>query len=277
MWIYTTFCKFITSFKNLSVCNLDTRSIRDQICLGISVLRICYNDLTFFLCVVDDSNTRNFCDNSKTFRFSCLKKLLNSRKTLSDISTGYTTTMECTHSQLCTRLTDRLRSNNTNSLTNLNSFTSCHVCTITFCADTNLTLTGQNCTDLDFFDRSTSFAYTFTHDTCSTSWGDHMVCLNKNFTIFICDSLTCKTTCDTFLKVFDFFFSIHEAFDIHTRDFRSVFAAVCLTNDQFLRYINHSSGQVSRVGCTKCCIGHTFTSTMCRHEVFQYFKTFTEV
>ena len=106
VWVYTTFCKFITSFKNLTICNLDTRSIRDQICLGISVLRICYNDLTFFLCVVDNSNTRNFCDNSKTFRFSCLKKLLNSRKTLSDISTGYTTTMECTHGQLCTWLTN---------------------------------------------------------------------------------------------------------------------------------------------------------------------------
>ena len=185
--------------------------------------------------------------------------------------------MECTHSQLCTRLPDRLSCDNTNSLTNLNCFTSCHVCTVTFSADTNFALTGQDCTDLNFFDRTTVCTYAFTHDTCSTSWCDHMVCFNKNFTVFVCDCLTGETSCDTFLKIFNLFFTIHEASDIHTRDFRSVFAAVCFTNDKFLRNVNHSSGKITRVGCTKRCIGHTFTSTMCRHEVFQYFKTFTEV
>ena len=124
------------------------------------VVRICNDNLTFLLSIVDYCNTRDFCDDSKTLRLSCLEKLLNSRKTLCDISTGYTTTMECTHGKLCTRLTDRLSCDNTNSLTNLNCFTGCHVCTITFCADTNLAFTGQDCTDLNFFDRSTICIYT---------------------------------------------------------------------------------------------------------------------
>ena len=277
VWVYTTFCQLITSFKYLSVCDLDTGSIRDQVSLGVAVFRIGNNDLTFFLGIVDNCNTRDFCDDSKTLRFSCLKKLLNSRKTLCDISTGYTTTMECTHGKLCTRLTDRLCCDDTNRFSNLNSFTSCHICTVTFSADTNLALTGQDRTDLNFFDRTTVSVYTLTHDTCCTSWCDHMVCFNKNFTIFVCDGLAGETSCDTFLKVLDLFLAIHEAFDIHTRDLRSVFTAVCFTNDKFLRYVNHSSGQVTRVGCTKSGIGHTFTSSMRGHEVFQYFKTFTEV
>ena len=277
MWIYTTFCQFITGLQYLSVCNLDTRSIRNQISLGISVLRIGNNDLTFFLGIIDNCNTRDLCNDSKTFRFSCLKKLLNSRKTLCDISTGYTTTMECTHGKLCTRLTDRLCCNNTNRFTNLNSFTSCHVCTITFSADTNLALTAKDRTDLNFFNRVTGCIYAFTHDTGSTFWCDHMVCLNKNFSIFVCDGLTGETSCNTFLKIFDLFFTIHESFDIHTGDFFSILTAVCFTNDKFLRYVNHSSGQVTRVSGTKSGIGHTFTSSMCGHEVFQYFKTFTEV
>ena len=185
--------------------------------------------------------------------------------------------MECTHGKLCTRLTDRLSCDNTNRLTNLNCFTGCHVCTITFRADTNLAFTGQDCTDLNFIDWSTICVYALFHDTGSTFWCDHMVCFNKNLSIFVCDGLAGETSCDTFLKVFDFLFAIHETFDIHTGNLVSVFTAVGFTNDQFLRNVNHSSGQVTGIGCTKRCIGHTFTSTMRRHEVFQYFKTFTEV
>ena len=116
-----------------------------------------------------------------------------------------------------------------------------------------------------------------------------MICFNKNLSIFVCDGLAGETSCDTFLKVFDFLFAIHEAFDIHTgnlisecryihsRNRLTRFCTVAVMNDQFLRNVNHSSGQVTGIGCTKRCIGHTFTGTMRRHEVFQYFKTFTEV
>ena len=44
-----------------------------------------------------------FSYDRKSLRASGLEKLLDTRKTLCDISTGYTTTMESTHGQLCTR------------------------------------------------------------------------------------------------------------------------------------------------------------------------------
>ena len=52
MRIYTTFCQLITGLKNLSIKDFDTRTVWDQVSLGIACLRIVYDDLTFLLSVV---------------------------------------------------------------------------------------------------------------------------------------------------------------------------------------------------------------------------------
>ena len=250
MRIYATFCKFITCFKDLSVCDLDTGSVWNKVSLGFTCFLICNDNFTFLLSVIDNSNTRNLCDDGKTFRLSCLKKLLDTRKTLCDISTGNTTGMESTHGQLCTWLTDRLCCNDTNRLTNLYRLTGSHVRTITFCADTNLALTGKDGTDLQFVDRSACLvAYALFHDTGCTLRCDHVVCFNKDFSVFILNCLTGETSCDTLLKTLDLFFSVHESTNDHTGDLCSVLTAVRLTNDQILRYVNKSSCQVSGIGC----------------------------
>ena len=58
MRVYTTFCKLITSFHNLSVHDLDTGTVWDQVSLGFTSLRICYDDLSLLLGVIDCSNTQ---------------------------------------------------------------------------------------------------------------------------------------------------------------------------------------------------------------------------
>ena len=231
MWIYRTFCQFITCFKYLSILNLNTGAIRNQVSLGVSIFVVCNNDFTFLLSIFNGSNTFDFCDNRKTFWLSCFKKLLDTRKTLCNISTGNTTVMEGTHGQLCTRFTDRLSSNDTYRFTNLYCFTCCHVCTIAFCADTNMTFTGKNGTDFYCIVASSICFYTVIYDSCSTFWCNHMICFYDYFTIFIFNCLTGETACDTFLKTFDFFSSIHEGFYPHTRNFVSVFTTVNFTND----------------------------------------------
>ena len=138
VWIYTTLCKLITGFQLLSLKHLDTRTIRDQICLAVTCLFIGYYHFTFLFGITDAYSTAKLSDNCKSLRLTGLEKLLDTRKTLCDIITGYTTGMERTHGKLCTRLTDGLCSNNTNSLTNLNRLTGCHVGTVTFCADTDV-------------------------------------------------------------------------------------------------------------------------------------------
>ena len=106
---------------------------------------------------------------------------------------------------------------------------------------------------------------------------DTMVCFYKHITIFIFDCLAGETSCDTFLQTFDFFFSVCEFLHIHTRNLISAFRTIHLTNNQLLRYIYQTSGQVTGIGGTKSGIGHTFSSSMGGHEIFQYIKTFTEV
>ena len=61
--------------------------------------------------------------------------------------------MECTQCQLCTRLTDRLRSNYTHSLAFLNHAVIRKVTSVTFSTNTFLRFARQNRTNLHLFDR----------------------------------------------------------------------------------------------------------------------------
>ena len=149
MRIDTTFSQLITGLKFCSVCYLNTWSIRNQICFWFTCLMICYDNLTFLLRVVQIRSSCNLCDDCKSLRLSCLKKLLDTRKSLCDISTGNSTIMECSHCKLCTRLSDWLSSNNSDSLSNLYRLTCCHVGSITFCTYATVWATCKDCTDLN--------------------------------------------------------------------------------------------------------------------------------
>ena len=63
-----------------------------------------------------------------------------------------TTDVECSKSQLCTRLTDRLCRNDTHSLTNSNHMTACKIDSVTECTDTAFTLTCRRSSDDSGFD-----------------------------------------------------------------------------------------------------------------------------
>ena len=86
-----------------------------------------------------------------------------------------------------------------------------------------------------------------------------------------------ETACDTILQTLDLLFSVCELADPHTRNFVLALGTVDFTDDQVLRNVYQTTGQVTGVGGTKRGIGHTFSCSMCGHEVFQYLKTFTEV
>ena len=64
-----------------------------------------------------------------------------------------TTSVECTKSQLSTRLTDSLSGDDTDSLTELNHTSSSQVTSITLHADTLLALASKNRTNLNTLDR----------------------------------------------------------------------------------------------------------------------------
>ena len=64
-----------------------------------------------------------------------------------------TTGVECTQCQLCTRLTNRLSSDYTNSFTLLNHAARCQVTSVTFSTNTLLSFTSQYRTDFNTLDR----------------------------------------------------------------------------------------------------------------------------
>ena len=277
VWIYTTLCQLITGLKLLSLQNLDTGTVWDQISLAVTGFFIGYDNLTLLLSITNAYSTAELSDDCKTLRLTCLEKLLDTRKTLCDIITGYTTGMECTHGKLCTRLTDGLSSDNTDSLTNLYRLTCCHVSTITFCTDTDVRLTCQDCTDLNPCLRTGIHNSLCSHNTCCALRCDHVVCLHDQFTVIIINILTGESSCNTFFQRLDQLLAICKLANLHARNLVSFCTTVNLTDGKLLRYINKSTCQVSGIGCTKRCIGQTPTSTMRGNEVLQYVKTLTEV
>ena len=189
MWIYRTFGQFITGFKYGTIHDLNTRSIRNQVSLCLSGLRICNDNFTLFLCILNGSNAAELCNNCKSLWLTCLEDFLYTRKTLCNIVTGHTTGMECSHGKLCTRLTDGLCGDNTDRFTNLYRLTGCHVGTVTFRAYTHVGTAGKNGTDLHTCNRISLFINAFIHNIRRTARCNHMVCFNNNISVFVTNCL----------------------------------------------------------------------------------------
>ena len=208
MWIYTTFCKLVTCFEDFALCYFYTRTIRDKICSLIFKFVICYNNFTLLLCITDRNSTTNLCDNCKSFWLTSLKKLLDTRKTLCNIISGNTTTMECTHSKLCTRLTDRLCCYDTNCFTDLNRLTCCKVGTVTLSTNTDMGFTGKYCTNLNLcFCSVFSNLFTLAYK-CGTLWRNHVVCFYDKLSIITVYIFAGKTSCNSLLKFLDYILSV---------------------------------------------------------------------
>ena len=89
---------------------------------------------------------------TQLFKFKTCIVFSNDTCISSDIG-GSTTGMECTQCQLCTRLTDRLSSDYTDSLTLLNHAACCQVTSVTLSTNTLLRFTSQYRTDFNAFNR----------------------------------------------------------------------------------------------------------------------------
>ncbi len=195
MRVDTTLCQLVASLKLSTVCNLDAGTVRDQIRLLIDAIR--NNDLAFLLGILDRSCTAKLRDDRKSFRFSRLEKLLDTRKTLRDIIAGNASAVECSHRKLCTRLTDRLCRDDTDSLTDLNRFTGRHVGTITFCTDTNMRLTAENISYLYLLDGFALLVNAFAENLSCPARRDHMILLHQNVAVPILNILTGISPCDS--------------------------------------------------------------------------------
>ena len=137
MGVHATFRQLVAGLQYLAVLYLDTGAVGNQVYLGLAVLA-CHLNLALLLGIQNGNGSSNLRDDCKSLRLSGLKKLLDTGKTLCDISTCDTAAVEGSHGQLCTRLTDRLSSDDTNCLTYLYSFAGCHVRAVALRAHTGV-------------------------------------------------------------------------------------------------------------------------------------------
>ena len=159
--------------------------------------------------------------------------------------------MEGSHGKLCTRLANGLCRDNTNSLAHLYRLSGRHVSSVALRAHAVMRFTGKDGTDLNLLRRFSIFIHTIFHNSLRTFWSNHMICFYDNITVFIMNILAQEASCNTFLKAFNLFISIHECLNIHSGDFFPIFTAVNIMNNHVLGNINHSSGQVSGIGSTQ--------------------------
>ncbi len=110
-----------------------------------------YLDLIFF--VADAYSAVDFTERCIGFRGPCLKKFFNTRKALGNVGPLRNTThMEGAHSELCTRFTDTLCSNNTHRSAEIYGFIGTKITTVTFLANTVLGSAGHNSAHFNFID-----------------------------------------------------------------------------------------------------------------------------
>ena len=185
--------------------------------------------------------------------------------------------MERTHGKLCTRLTDRLCSHDTDSLSDLYDFAGRHVGAIAFRTYAVLAAAGKDRTDLNLADRFSALIHTLLDHALCTARCDHVVLLHEHIAVFVFDILAGETSCDTILQALDLFVSVCECVYIHSRNLLIRSHTVCIVDDQLLGYIYQTSCQITGIGCTQSRIGQTFTRSVGRHEIFQYVQTFTEI
>ena len=95
----------ITGLEYLTIQYLQSGTVRNQVGLRLTSLGICDNNLSLLRRFLDLNDTRNLGKNRKSLRSTSLEKLLDSRKTLCDITTRDTTGMEGSHRKLSTRWT----------------------------------------------------------------------------------------------------------------------------------------------------------------------------
>src|SRR5690606_307532 len=178
-----------------------------------------------------------------------------------------TTDVERTHRQLRARLTDRLRRDHTDGFTTVDHGATTQVAAVAVCAQAVTRFAGERRADLDFVD-------TQRVDEVDIVFVQQRAGLDGRFLrVGIDDVDGCNAAQNAVAQRLDDFTAFHQG--LHGIALGG--AAVIFGNDQILRDVDQTTGQVTRVRRLERRIGQTLTSTVSRDEVLEYVQTFTEV
>src|SRR6185312_15733256 len=174
--------------------------------------------------------------------------------------------VEGTHGELRARLADGLRCDNADSLTHLNHLARAEVTAVAQDAAAALGFAGEHGANL------------YTLDTRCLNRGslvfvDFLVDFDDGLTFVILQLFQRDAADDAVAQRLDGFAGFDDRH--HVDAFHR--AAIQLTDDDILRDVDETAGQVARVGGLECGIGETLTCAVRRDEVLQHGEAFTEV
>ena len=180
---------------------------------------------------------------------------------------GDTSGVECTQRQLCTRLTDGLCSDDTDSFALVDHTTGGKVTSVTLGTNTTLGLTGQYGTDFYAFNRRI-------FNLLRNGLRDFLTGSDNQFARSGMDNIVNgNTSQDAFVERRDDLIVVLQSRTNQSTERSAVF----FIDDHIVRHIDQTTSQVSGVGCLQCRIGQTLTCTVRRDKVLQHGKTFLKV
>ena len=217
----------------------------------------------------DMSNTADLGHDRGLLGCSRLEELFDTGKTLRNIGTCDTTGVEGSHRQLGTGLTDCLCGDDTDGFTDIDQLVERQVSTVAVCADTVSCMTLQQRTDIYLID-------TGLNDRLRLCVGDHGVILNDDLTRDGVNNGTDGETADDTVvqRLKDvLILLIDDGGDPLTLGG----ITLLFSDDNVLRNVNQTAGQITGVCGTQSGIGQRLTGTTGTHEVLQDLHAFTEV
>ena len=274
MRIDGTFDQLLTGFHQLTLLNLQTAAVVDGIGLGFAgIVHVGDGHFALLLVFAQRDAAADLGQDSVALRLAGLEKFLDAGKTLRDVlATGDTAGMEGTHGQLGAGLTDSLSGDDTHGFAHVHGAAGGQVHAVAAGAHTSLIAAGQHAANLNLGDTGLA-------DQLGLVVGNGLVEGDQNLACFgmhhILGGHAAHQTVFQTLNdlIVDADFLQRNAADLLAPGFETIL----LADDDFLRHVHQTAGQVTRVSGTQSGISQRLTAAMRGQEELQHLQTFTEV
>src|SRR5690606_27848354 len=227
-------------------------------------------DLPVPVVVLQADAARSIGDRGLALRDAGLEQLLHTRQTGGDVVTGHTTLVERAHRQLRTGLTDRLRGDDADGLADVHQLAGGHRAAVADRAHPGAGLAGEHAADLD---RGDAGLDQLLDDRVAEvgALGD------QDVAVAVGDVLGSGARVDAGLHVrVPRQRTVGQLLGDRHPD-AALGAAVGLADDDVLRDVDQTPGQVTGVGGAERRVGQTLAGTVVGDEVLQHRQAFAEV
>ena len=266
----------VPGLKPLSLIDLrtDPGAIGNQVGLRLPALIIRDDDLPL-LSLLDLRHAGDLRQNREPLRLSGLKELLDSGKTLGDISSRHASGVEGSHRELGSRLPDGLRGDRADGLSDLHRLPGRKVCPVALRAYPGAGAAGQNRPDAD----GIAARFIESGDDLRRSLRRHHVIRPDDDLsgLRIRHILRDESPGDSLLQRLYLLLSVGEGRDLHGGDRVSPRRAVQIPDDEILGDIDKTPREIAGVRGAECRVGESLPRSVGGDEILEHVEALPEV